>query len=441
MSIASEITRLQNAKSDIKTAIESKGVEVPSNAKLDEYDTYIENISGGGSDIALDNDVNFYDYDGTIVKSYTKDDFLELTSMPDNPTHEDLISQGWNWTLEEAKDFVSEYGYAEIGQMYKPSDDKIHIFTTLYNDYKTPYVGFAINGTATIEWGDGTTDNVSGSSTSTYIYIQHTYSTSGKYEIKISSNTNIYLGGSGNSPYLLTNSTTPSTNNIYKETIEKIYLSSNVYINSYSFIGLSNLKYIIIPKDIFSGNLFNVFKYCYSLKHINIMATTISNFKSTFNYCSNLKSISVGGQNARALVNNNTFDYCGSINKIMMTETAFTNISTSFCSYSSIKKFVFSENIETISSSLFQECKMLKEIVFPKKLNSISNSSSMFSGCNVLNKLDFSKCTSVPTTTTIILTQQTYKIIVPDSLYEDWIVASNWSAHASHIVKASEYIE
>lgn len=44
MSIASEITRLQNAKADIKTAIESKGVEVPSSAKLDSFDTYIENI-------------------------------------------------------------------------------------------------------------------------------------------------------------------------------------------------------------------------------------------------------------------------------------------------------------------------------------------------------------------------------------------------------------
>ena len=48
MSIASEITRLQNAKADIKTAIEAKGVTVPSSAKLDDYDTYVSQISGGG---------------------------------------------------------------------------------------------------------------------------------------------------------------------------------------------------------------------------------------------------------------------------------------------------------------------------------------------------------------------------------------------------------
>ena len=48
MSIASEITRLQTAKSDIKTAIETKGVTVPSSATIDTYDDYVSQISGGG---------------------------------------------------------------------------------------------------------------------------------------------------------------------------------------------------------------------------------------------------------------------------------------------------------------------------------------------------------------------------------------------------------
>ena len=47
MSIASEISRLQGAKTDIKDAIEAKGVTVPSSAKLDTYDTYIAQIGGG----------------------------------------------------------------------------------------------------------------------------------------------------------------------------------------------------------------------------------------------------------------------------------------------------------------------------------------------------------------------------------------------------------
>ena len=44
MTIASEITRLQGAKADIKTSIEWKWVSVPSNAKLDTYHDYIDMI-------------------------------------------------------------------------------------------------------------------------------------------------------------------------------------------------------------------------------------------------------------------------------------------------------------------------------------------------------------------------------------------------------------
>lgn len=49
MNIASEISRLQTAKTDIKTAIEAKGVTVPSSAKIDVFDDYIAQIPTEGS--------------------------------------------------------------------------------------------------------------------------------------------------------------------------------------------------------------------------------------------------------------------------------------------------------------------------------------------------------------------------------------------------------
>ena len=45
MSVATEITRLQTAKENIKTALESKGVTVPSDATLDSFNVYVEEIS------------------------------------------------------------------------------------------------------------------------------------------------------------------------------------------------------------------------------------------------------------------------------------------------------------------------------------------------------------------------------------------------------------
>ncbi len=54
MSVATEITRIQSAKSNIKTAIENKGVTVPNDALIDAYATYISQISGGSSGLTYE---------------------------------------------------------------------------------------------------------------------------------------------------------------------------------------------------------------------------------------------------------------------------------------------------------------------------------------------------------------------------------------------------
>ena len=51
--IAENLSRIQSAKADIKTAIEAKGVTVPSSATIDTYSTYVSQISGGGGGITM----------------------------------------------------------------------------------------------------------------------------------------------------------------------------------------------------------------------------------------------------------------------------------------------------------------------------------------------------------------------------------------------------
>lgn len=61
MSIATEITRLQNAKSALKSAIENKGVTVASSTKLDGYASLVNSIpSGGGTEGNIMNPNSIY---------------------------------------------------------------------------------------------------------------------------------------------------------------------------------------------------------------------------------------------------------------------------------------------------------------------------------------------------------------------------------------------
>lgn len=73
--IAQELTRIQTAKTDIKTSIEAKGVQVPSNALISTYDTYIDQIqTGGGSNISDFDNARYLFYYGRFVDSEA--DFL-----------------------------------------------------------------------------------------------------------------------------------------------------------------------------------------------------------------------------------------------------------------------------------------------------------------------------------------------------------------------------
>ena len=72
--------------SDISDAIIAKGGTVPANTGLRGFANAINSIPSGGS-MASRKDVNFYDYDGTIVNSYTAEEFAELTAMQIGRAH------------------------------------------------------------------------------------------------------------------------------------------------------------------------------------------------------------------------------------------------------------------------------------------------------------------------------------------------------------------
>lgn len=82
MSIASEISRLQQAKADIKDAIEAKGVTVLSSLKLDGYASCISQISGGGGQLVITDDMCFgYSRFSALPQVLQDADWSNVTNM------------------------------------------------------------------------------------------------------------------------------------------------------------------------------------------------------------------------------------------------------------------------------------------------------------------------------------------------------------------------
>ena len=153
--IADKLERLNQSRIDIGNAVLSVGGTAKSTDGLEKQPSNVLSINQptqiGSSD------VTFYDYDGTVLYSYTKNDFANLNSMPDNPTHEGLTAQGWNWDLSDAKTYVNKYGSLNIGQMYVTDDGKTRIYITLTEGYISPILQLYLNDNTEldIDWGDG----------------------------------------------------------------------------------------------------------------------------------------------------------------------------------------------------------------------------------------------------------------------------------------------
>ncbi len=65
MSVADEILRLQQAKSDLATSIAAKGVTVPAATTLDGYAALVDQIQQGGSSLPYDTEIEYIESTGT----------------------------------------------------------------------------------------------------------------------------------------------------------------------------------------------------------------------------------------------------------------------------------------------------------------------------------------------------------------------------------------
>lgn len=388
MSIASEIQRLQGAKDDIKIAIQAKGVTVPASAKLDTYDTYIAQIDGGGGgSTAEEKTVVFYDYDGTVVTSYTPTEFASLSAMPNNPTHTELIAQGWNWNLSDAKTYVAEYGGLNIGQMYTTASGATEIDIKLDLEEELAIrLYLCLNGSGTVDWGDNSTVTaISGSSLSTSLAIEHTYSSVGDYTISIFiSSGSAYLG------YYSNNSRNRAL--IYRERydtlqrsgVSAIRIGDNITrLEGYCFYQFTHLRTITIPSTVSFSNFSCQFALCYSLQYVALPLTRQNLPSYAFHYCVSLKHISLGGANPSSYC----FEFCYSLEECYLNSNLTTLGSNMFRGCCNLRKICFSKSLIRLDSYVFSET-IIDTVSIPSTVTIIG--SNCFTGCRALKSISYS---------------------------------------------------
>ena len=185
---ADKLAYLQGTKDAIKAAIVNKGVAIPDETTFRGYAEKIGEIPTGG---VVSKDIDFYDYDGTLVASWTLEELAAATALPDNPTHEGLTAKGWNWSLAGLK---ARGKPTDVRQMYVTSDGKTRI-RVMIREYLFDGGTFgevnlvfsqSVSGGTTVDWGDGSpTETAVNNEGENEAYLQHIYAQAGDYTITL----------------------------------------------------------------------------------------------------------------------------------------------------------------------------------------------------------------------------------------------------------------
>lgn len=262
----------------VADAIRAKGGTSDPLVYPDGFVTAIGNIQTGGSlTPGAPGDITFYDYDGTIVTSWTLAELAGKTALPDYPSHAGLICQGWNWSLADLKTTNRKMN---VGAMYITDDGKTRIYIRLEEGRTSPRLGVCPNGTVTVDWGDGTTpDTLTGTSTTTVKWTpNHVYAAPGEYVIKLTVDgaMGFYGQSSSNdgSAILRYSSSTDNRNYVYQNSVQKIEIGNGVTsIGQYAFYNCHSLASITMPNSVTSIER-SAFSTCYCVAFYDFTAYT-----------------------------------------------------------------------------------------------------------------------------------------------------------------------
>lgn len=385
--------------------------------------------TGGGSAPAeeiKESDVNFFDYDGTLIASYTEAEAKTLTTLPTPPEHSGLVFQGWNYTLQE---IIDNADAADIGALYTTDDGatrlEIEIASESRKDMKICFYQSKQSGVL-IDWGDGNSERSAAVTGPTFA--THDYEATGHYTIKLTvdDDCEVKLGQHNGGVMVSFNA---SAGYYYKAELLSVNIGNHITgLNAGAFQYSYGLSMVSMTKGITSIDA-ACFK-CSAIRYITIPAGIDTIDYDTFNECYELSNISlpVSMQN----VGNNAFRACSILRRIDIKRITNPG-SYVFAECNNLKEISLKEEITYIPNGILAGCKSLARVEF------LGNVKMLYSyalrGCTSIKTVDFTHCTAVPTAQSEIFYNypSDLEILVPAALADEWKQATNWTALASKI--------
>ena len=386
--------------------------------------------SGGGDGTGgnMSDPIRFFDYDGTLVASYTS----VPSVLPSVPTHSGLKDGTWNYTLAQVTTQFNAMGTCDVGANYMTQSEDTEIDVVMQEGRLSPILTIAVNGTVTVDWGDNTSvDTATGASLTTRQAVPHTYASAGSYTIKIHVVSGSFTFYGSSSYSILRKNDTGNENRVYANCIRNIRLGSGVTnIGNYAFTNCYSLVSVTIPSSVTSIGTYT-FNNCYSLVSVTIPSGVTSIGNSAFNYCYSLISVTI--PSSVTSIVNSAFISCYSLASITI-PSGVTSIGNSAFSYCfTIASITIPSGVTSIGTSAFNGCYSLVSVTIPSGITSIGNSA--FSGCYGVAEYHFT-ATTPPTlgTTAFNSIVSDCTIYVPSSSLEAYQTAANWSSYASYMV-------
>lgn len=252
------------------------------------------------------------------------------------------------------------------------NDGNTHIWISLAEGRTSPMLGVRLNGTATVDWGDGSEPDVltgtDTANTQTQWTPTHNYAKSGDYIITLAVDGEMMFYGddysdqySGVLRYI---NALDTRNSAYRNAVRKVEVGNNVvYIGSCAF------------------------NRCYGLQSVRISDSVKEISDKAFSYCYSLLSVYIP------------------------------------------------ENVTTVQARAFQNCTSIASVNIPSGVTTINaNTFYCCYGIACVDFTTHTAVPTLSNTSAFSNTATDLKILVPSALYDEWISATNWATYADKIV-------